>query len=197
MIDIDKKIEKIEKNCIETAKKELNALKTQNDDISEKKILEMLDLYKEELSKKYEAEINKLQREFNRNIFEYEMNEKKKINDYRQSLINLIQNKIIESFENYVQTSEYGESLRNNISIMRAKLFNNECTLYLTENDYTRFSEEFKKQKEIFPDLININIEKIGNEYIGGCIMTDHINKISIDNTIKSRIEEEIDKIQI
>lgn len=76
MIDIDKKIDKIEKNCLEMARKELSNIKTENDEISEEKILEKVNIYKEELAQKYENELNKLEREFNRNIFDYEMNQK-------------------------------------------------------------------------------------------------------------------------
>lgn len=201
MIDIDKKIEKIEKNCIDTAKKELNALKLENDDISEQKILEKVNSYKEELAQKYETEVNKIQREFNKNTFEYEMNEKKKISDYRQSLINEIQNKIVAEFQNFVRTPEYAQYLRHEIAFMQMMIGYNKCTIFITENDYDRFYDEYVRTKESLnrndPEFINVTLDKISNEYIGGCIILDEINKVSIDNTLKNNIAEEIKKINI
>ena len=87
MIDIDKKIDKIEKNCLEMARKELSNIKTENDEISEEKILEKVNIYKEELAQKYENELNKLEREFNRNIFDYEMNQKMQVSNLKKTII--------------------------------------------------------------------------------------------------------------
>ena len=91
MIDISKKIEKIEKNCIDTAKKELVALKSENEKIYEEKISEKVSDYKLELAKKYEEEINKLKREFNRNSFDYEINSKKKVSKSREDILEKIE----------------------------------------------------------------------------------------------------------
>ena len=81
MIDINKKLEKIEKNCLDISKKELNLIKQENDTFIEQKLSEMVNSYKNELDKKYENELDKLKREYNRNLFDYEMNEKKQINN--------------------------------------------------------------------------------------------------------------------
>lgn len=190
MIDIDKKIEKIEKNCLETARKELSFLKTENDKISEGMILEKVNNYKDELSKKYEVELNKLQREFNKNTFEYEMQEKKRVNDYRQSLIDNLEVKIISEFQNFANSSEYKYYLLRNIEKLIAKFHGNKCTVFITENDYAKFGQEILM-------AFNVNVSKIDNENIGGCIVIDSNSKISIDNTLRTNILEKVKQINI
>lgn len=204
MIDVSKKIEKIEKNCIDTAKKELALLKSENDKISEEKISEKVSNYKEELAKKYQEEINKLKREFNRNIFDYEINGKKKVSKEREDILEKIENKIVEEFKNFVNTPEYEEFLKDRITKSKSlEMFfeDGEYTIFITENDYNKYYEKFLNQeKSFFQDdtrQINITIEKISNSYIGGCIILDKKNKISIDNTIRTDISQKMKEINI
>lgn len=204
MIDVSKKIEKIEKNCIDTAKKELALLKSENDKISEEKISEKVSNYKEELAKKYQEEINKLKREFNRNIFDYEINGKKKVSKEREDILEKIENKIVEEFKNFVNTPEYEEFLKDRITKSKSlEMFfeDGEYTIFITENDYNKYYEKFiNQEKSFFQDdtrQINITIEKISNSYIGGCIILDKKNKISIDNTIRTDISQKMKEINI
>lgn len=204
MIDVSKKIEKIEKNCIDTAKKELALLKSENDKISEEKISEKVSNYKEELAKKYQEEINKLKREFNRNIFDYEINGKKKVSKEREDILKKIENKIVEEFKNFVNTPEYEEFLKDRITKSKSlEMFfeDGEYTIFITENDYNKYYEKFiNQEKSFFQDdtrQINITIEKISNSYIGGCIILDKKNKISIDNTIRTDISQKMKEINI
>lgn len=197
MVDINKKIEKIEKNCIETAKKELSSLKNENDTFSEQKISEKVNNYKFELAKKYDDEINKLKREFNRNTFDYELNQKKKVSDFRKSLIQKIENKIISEFKDFVNSPEYDSYLRGNIDTVQMMINYNECTIFITERDYNRYYQKFEEYKNGMPNSFNISLDKIDNNYIGGCIILDKKNKISIDNTIKTNISQRIKKINL
>lgn len=201
MIDINKKIEKIEKNCIDTAKKELSSLKSENDTFSEEKILEKVNNYKTELAQKYNDEINKLKREFNRNTFDYEMNQKKKVSEFRQSLKNKIENKIILEFKNFVNTPEYDEYLRSNVAIVQMMIENDECTLFITENDYNRYYQKYLEHKNLveqgYLPSFKVNLDKISNDYIGGCIIVDEKNKVSIDNTIKTNISQKMKEINL
>ncbi len=190
MIDVNKKIEKIEKNCIETAKKELALLKNENDTFSEEKILEKVDNYKIELSKKYELELNKIKREYNRNIYDYEMNAKRRVNNVKEIYICDIENKIKKELENFVDSDEYELFLFRNIENMLKKVSNSKCIISITEKDYNKFHNKIATR-------FNANIEKIDNGNIGGCILTNLEDKISIDNTLKNNIEEKIKKISI
>lgn len=201
MIDVNKKIEKIEKNCLETARKELNLLKDENDKISEEKILEKVDNYKSELAKKYNDEINKLKREFNKNSFDYEMEQKKKVSEFRNTLIEEMENKIIQEFKNFVNTPEYESYLGGNVATVQMMIGDNECTIFITENDYNRYYQKYLEHKNLaeqgYLHSINVNLDKISNDYIGGCIIVDEKNKVSIDNTIRTNISQRMREINI
>ena len=204
MIDISKKIEKIEKNCIDTAKKELVALKSENEKIYEEKISEKVSDYKLELAKKYEEEINKLKREFNRNSFDYEINSKKKVSKSREDILEKIETKIIEEFKNFVNTLEYDKFLESRIVETKdLEMFfeDGEYTIFITENDYNRYYEKILNNETLFNQEMNpqshVTIEKIRNNYIGGCIILDKKNNVSIDNTIRTDISQRMKEINI
>lgn len=203
MIDVSKKIEKIEKNCIDTAKKELALLKDENDKISEEKILEKVNNYKTELAEKYQEEINKLNREFNRNIFDYEIEGKKKVSQKREECIEKIENRIVEEFKNFVNTPEYENFLETRIAetkTLEIYFEETDYTIFITENDYNKYYEKILNNELLGQDMnskSNITIEKISNSYIGGCIILDRKNNISIDNTIRTDISQKIKEINI
>lgn len=203
MIDVSKKIEKIEKNCIDTAKKELALLKDENDKMSEEKILEKVNNYKTELAEKYQEEINKLKREFNRNIFDYEIEGKKKVSQKREECIEKIENRIVEEFKNFVNTPEYENFLETRIAetkTLEIYFEETDYTIFITENDYNKYYEKILNNELLGQDMnskSNITIEKISNSYIGGCIILDRKNNISIDNTIRTDISQKIKEINI
>lgn len=203
MIDVSKKIEKIEKNCIDIAKKELALLKDENDKISEEKILEKVNNYKTELAEKYQEEINKLNREFNRNIFDYEIEGKKKVSQKREECIEKIENRIVEEFKNFVNTPEYENFLETRIAetkTLEIYFEETDYTIFITENDYNKYYEKILNNELLGQDMnskSNITIEKISNSYIGGCIILDRKNNISIDNTIRTDISQKIKEINI
>lgn len=203
MIDVSKKIEKIEKNCIDTAKKELALLKDENDKISEEKILEKVNNYKTELAEKYQEEINKLNWEFNRNIFDYEIEGKKKVSQKREECIEKIENRIVEEFKNFVNTPEYENFLETRIAetkTLEIYFEETDYTIFITENDYNKYYEKILNNELLGQDMnskSNITIEKISNSYIGGCIILDRKNNISIDNTIRTDISQKIKEINI
>ncbi len=181
--NIDKKMEKMEKSSYAIAEKELEELKEENDSYANKKISVMIDDYKDELTKKYYDELNKINREYNKSIFDYEMNQKVKINMFKEKLLNNIYLKIDSEIKSFVNSPEYKDYLFKNVSFTLNKFSNKEkCVIYLTENDYYNFGKEIEEK-------FNSKIEKINNENIGGCIIVNEIEKISIDNTIKTNIE--------
>ena len=90
MADLDIRINKMEKSCLEAARKELKSLKEENDDYLNNKKLEMINDYKDMLAQKYKEDMEKLNRNFNKNVFNYEVEEKKKLNEYKKKLVNNI-----------------------------------------------------------------------------------------------------------
>lgn len=191
MIDINKKLDKIEKNCCEIAKKENVFLKEENDNIISEKVLEKVNLYKEELAKKYINEMNKLERDNNRNLFDYEMNERIKINDFKQILKDSIHSKIENEILIFVNSFEYKDYLLKTINKTLEKVeANKNIKIYVTEHDFNRFKDEIQT-------VFSLEVDKISNENIGGCVILDLTNKVSINNTLKTNIEEKIEKISL
>ena len=191
MIDINKKLDKIEKNCYELAKREYKFLKEDNDNIISEKVLEKVNSYKEELTKKYTNEISKIEREYNRNLFDYEMAERVKVNEFKQNLKENINSMVESQIYNFIETYEYKNFLFRNIEKMLSKMDMNECIeVYITEKDFYKFKDEIEK-------TFNVKLEKIENENIGGCVVIDSQNHISINNTLKTNIEEKIEKINL
>lgn len=191
MIDINKKLDKIEKNCYELAKREYKFLKEDNDNIISEKVLEKVNSYKEELTKKYTNEISKIEREYNRNLFDYEMAERVKVNEFKQNLKENINSMVESQIYNFIETYEYKNFLFRNIEKTLSKMDMNECIeVYITEKDFYKFKDEIEK-------TFNVKLEKIENENIGGCVVIDSLNHISINNTLKTNIEEKIEKINL
>ncbi len=191
MIDINKKLDKIEKNCYETARKEFRFLKEENDNMISEKVLDKVNTYKEELTKKYTNEISKIEREYNRNLFDYEMDERVKINKFKQNLKQDINSKVEFEICKFVDTFEYKNFLLKTIDKTLSKINkSDDIKVYITEKDFQKFKEEIEKR-------FNVKLEKIENENIGGCIVIDGINHISINNTLKTNIEEKIEKINL
>ena len=187
--NVDKKIEKIEKNCYELAKKEEKQLKEQLDFEADKEVSLKLEDYKKELAVKYDNEVNKIIRQYNRDSFDFEMEEKIKINEFKDTLLQNIYSKVIFELQKFSDSEEYKSYLFKNIKDLLDDLKNN-CKIYLTEKDYNKFGQEIEKE-------FNSNIEKISNDNIGGCIVVNEIQKISIDNTLKTNIQEKIKKISL
>ena len=191
MIDINKKLDKIEKNCYELAKREYKFLKEDNDNIIYEKVLKKVNSYKEELTKKYANEISKIEREYNRNLFDYEMAERVKVNEFKQNLKENINSMVESQIYNFIETYEYKNFLFRNIEKTLSKMDMNECIeVYITEKDFYKFKDEIEK-------TFNVKLEKIENENIGGCVVIDSQNHISINNTLKTNIEEKIEKINL
>lgn len=189
MIEIDKKIEKIKKSCIETAKKESLILKQENDSFSNDKVNKMIEDYKEELANKYSSDLNKIRREYNKNLFDYEMQERMRINKFKKELEDNIRTEIVKEFSKFVDSNEYEEYLIRNINATLRNLKNHDnCLIYITEKDYEKYNEIVKSK-------FNLKIEKMENKNIGGTIIVNNEAKISIDNTIKNAIEEKLKTI--
>ena len=189
MADIDIRLNKIEKNCYEIAKKDLKLLKEENDSVISEKKQELVNMYKDELSKKYEVTLDKMNKDYNKSLFDYETSQRKKVNEYKSELINSIYFDVKKEITNFLKSNKYKEYLLSNIesTINNVKSIN-DCILYITEADYFEYSSLIK-------NMFNVKLEKIDNEFLGGCIIVDTKNKLSIDNTFKTNLDEYIKRI--
>lgn len=192
VVDIDKKIEKIEKSCIEIAKKELKELEDENNDKVDSEVESKINDYKDELALRYEEEIKKLNREFNKKSYDYEMKSRVKINEFKETLKRDITTRVTNGIWLFVDSQQYEGYLNCSIeNVINKMSFDvSSSKLYITDKDYERFSENIKNK-------FKIEIEKVGNEYIGGCIIVDNKKNISVDNTIKTLIDEKIKGLNI
>lgn len=185
MIKIDKKIEKIRKSCLETAKKEMLILKEENASIVNEKISKMIEEYQDVLSVKYTNELNKMEREYNRNLFDYEMEGNVSLNKFKAKLFETVKTEVMKNLKDFVNSKEYKKYLIKNVEETLKN--STKGTIYVTENDFKKYKDELEK-------LFNTKIDTIDNTNIGGCMVVN--NKISIDNTIKNNIEEKLSEIK-
>lgn len=185
MIKIEKKIEKIRKSCLETAKRELAVLKEENASIANERISKMIEDYQDVLSIKYTNELNKIEREYNRNLFDYEMEGNVRLNKVKAKLFENIKAEVVKKLKEFVEFKEYKKYLIKNIEETLKN--STKGTIYVTEKDFKRYKDELEK-------LFNTKIDTIDDTNIGGCMVVN--NKISIDNTIKNNIEEKLSEIK-
>ena len=185
------KLEKIEKNCINSADEDYKKLKNENDTSIEKIVNEEVEKYKKFLDEKYKREEAKLEKEYNKNIYNYSMNSKRKERQFEDTLILNLHKEIIERFYKYTADNEYEKYLFSSIEKVLSKIQKKEeSIIYITENDIEKFEERIKEKYDI-------EIRKIDNDYIGGVILLNNADKVSIDNTLKTNIEEKIKKIHL
>lgn len=189
MID-DKKMEKIKKSCMETARKELIILKQENDSFSNEQINQMIDFYKEELANRYSNELNKIEREYNKDLFDFEMEERMRVNKFKKSLKDNIKSEVINELKKFVSSKEYEYYLIENInSVLKKIKYSNNCLICITEKDYEKYNDILKSK-------FNLKVEKMDDDNIGGVIIIDENSKISIDNTIKNSVEEKMNAVK-
>jgi vacuolar-type H+-ATPase subunit E/Vma4 len=191
--DIDNiKLEKIEKNCYEIARKQLKEMQENNDKVIAEGVEAKLDEYKNSLAVKFEDESKRLKRDFNREVYEFEMSTKARINSFKKQMKDNMFNRVEASITAFVDSDEYKGYLLSNIraSFEKHSLDSNKVTIFITEKDFGKFGEEIK-------ETFKSNVETIPNENIGGSIVIDRNKKISVDNTIRTNIIDKIDGIKI
>lgn len=190
MIDIDKKIKEMEENCFELAKKDAKKIEYKVDKLSTEKLEQKVEDYKKELEIKYEKELKKINQEYNRKCFDLEKDEKQKINSFRNSLKNNIEISLEEEFKNFSNSNEYEEFLFKKIDkcLSSIKESKDKTSVGILEKDIYKYGEKIKNK-------YNFEIFKIDDFYIGGCILENKLEKILLDNTIKTSITEKMTNV--
>ncbi len=184
-MNIEKKLKSIEESCIETAHREAQELEAIIRDTSNIKLNEKLETYKKDLAKKYEKEVNRLEKEYNMDVYDYEQSQKIRINQFQESLMHNIKTKVETAMIQFTNSETYKSYLISHIKNTMKKAYaeNEKCKVLIVEKDYYQYKNEIL---QIFP----IMLERINNDYIGGCMVINEKNKISIDNTIKTNIDQ-------
>ena len=182
--ELIKKIEKLENNCITTAKNENEELKKENTEIETKLLEEKISNYKYEIQKKQNEEFGKLLRDYNKNIFIYNMESKKKITQFKDTLILNIHKNLIERFFEYTESDDYINYLKNNVRQVLERVKKTEdCKIFITKRDIQKYRDELMRE-------FGVEVDEISDENIGGCMLVNIKEKISIDNTLKNNIFE-------
>ncbi len=182
--ELIKKIEKLENNCITTAKNENEELKKENTEIETKLLEEKISNYKYEIQKKQNEEFGKLLRDYNKNIFIYNMESKKKITQFKDTLILNIHKNLIERFFEYTGSDDYINYLKNNVRQVLERVKKTEdCKIFITKRDIQKYRDELMRE-------FGVEVDEISDENIGGCMLVNIKEKISIDNTLKNNIFE-------
>ena len=192
MVDIEKKLKLLEDSSIESAKNDFQLLQDKINNNIQEKTSENINNYRDVLADKYENEVNKIIRNFNKEVFEYEKASKMKIINFKENLINNLKSKIRRNLEDFVKSPEYKDYLIKNIKTTLEKAYfqSSFCKVYIVERDFYLFKDDILS-------YFNIQLDKITNSNIGGCLVINEQAKISIDNTIKNNIEEFLDKLEI
>ena len=118
------------------------------------------------------------------------MNQKMQVSNLKKTIIQEIEEKIKLEFEQFTNTSEYKYYLLRNIERVLSKIKSKKCTIFITEKDYDKYYKDISM-------AFNNFVDKIDNDNIGGCVIIDAQNKVSIDNTLKNNIAEKVKQISL
>lgn len=148
--------------------------------------------YTEKLSKKKEELIHKKVKNAeikrNENVSTATENAKSRILNKKKELLVDLMGQIFKRVEEFVESSQYEDYLLNEIGAMNDEVENQNIVIYLKNNDINRFSGKIsgllnKKGKKT-------TLERIKDDIIGGFMLSDEGKTYLIDNTFKTKIEE-------
>ena len=185
-MDLDKKIKSIEENCMYLAEIDADNLRKETEKEKEEKINKFMTEYKEEADLRLIKEKAKVQKDYNHDLFILQKEGQIRFQRYKEKLIKEIENKVLDNINNYKNTEEYKIDL---INLEKVGKDYSKTRIILTEDDYNRFFGDFS-------NIFNgIELGKISNEYIGGCIIFDGIKDLILDNTIKTNLDEKLKNV--
>ncbi len=179
-MNIDEKLKKFEKLCLEMSEMDKQNLTKKLDDKAKNKIDKSIENYKQKLENKLKKEEIKLEKEFNKKSMDLTIAYKKKVlaeyNNEKNEIFEICKQKLIE----YTNTEEYNKSLENMFIKAMDMLDNKErITIYV-----------LKKDKEKFDFMPYGEIEFLDDSYIGGVKLQN--KNMLVDNTILTNLKEKI-----
>lgn len=190
---VEEKIRKFREDCLEFANKDSKSIEDKINEDLNTKVNEEITEYKNNSLRKYEKKIYKIEKDYNIELFNL-MNEYKiYLSNKEKELRKNLKSELILKIKEFTDSNEYKEYLFKNIKQTIKKLEEEKQTLgkiYIIEKDFIRYGKEINEE-------FGVNIEEIENKYIGGSIGINTLENIYIDNTFKTSIEDEIDKINI
>lgn len=188
--NLEQRLERIEKIALENARKDLKQIKDENDYNTSLKLEEISENYREYLADKYENELKKIDRDYNKEVYDFEIDERIRLKNFKENILKGIKSNIINQITLFVNSNEYKDYLFKNVNLAFNKINADNTILYLTQKDIERYASQIQ-------EIIEIKIEKMDDKYIGGSMLLNKDKKISIDNTLLTSIEEEIKKVNL
>ena len=191
MSSIQEKIDKFQLNCYDIAKNEANKLTVEIEEKIDKNIKDEIRLYKKDSELKYERRANQIEQNYNCDVYDAENKAKHIIIEKKDNIKKDLQNEVIKRIKEFIKSYDYQYYLINNIdeAIQNLKIEEGDVvTIGITPEDYNVYQGEIKNK-------FGYSINTILSKNLGGSICINESKKISINNTLKTLIEENfIDK---
>lgn len=188
MSSVQDKIDKFRLNCYEMATHEENELSFAIDEKINKNIEDEIDLYQKEANAKYEKKSKKLEQNYNCQIFDEENMARHAVIDAENEIKNDLKRTVTGKIKEFVNSEAYKNFLIKNISNALNKLRIEDgdvVKINITNEDFNKYKDEIKNQ-------FNFEIGEISDKNIGGAICINESKNISINNTLKILIEENV-----
>lgn len=188
MSSIQDKIDTFRLNCYEMATNDANELSETIEEKINKNIKEEVELYKEKSNRKNEKKYRKLEQNYNCRIFDEENMARHAIMDVEDMIKKDLKDTVTEQIKEFVNSEIYKSFLFKNISSAINKLNiedGNIIKINITDNDFNKYKDEIR-------DKFNFKVDVISNTNIGGSICVNESKNISINNTLKILIEENL-----
>ena len=179
-MNIDEKLKKFEKLCLEMSEMDKQNLTKKLDDKAKNKIDKSIENYKQKLENKLKKEEIKLEKEFNKKSMDlsilYKRNVLDEYNSEKNELFEICKQKLME----FTDTEEYKKSLAN----MFFKAYEmvdekDNMIIYVLDKDKDKF--DFSSYGEI---------KILDTSYIGGVKLQN--KNMLVDNTILTNLKEKI-----
>ena len=188
MSSIQDKIDTFRLNCFEMATNEANQLSASIEERINKNIKDEIELYTKESNERYEKKSKKLEQNYNCQIFDERNTARHAIIDAENEIKNDLKNTVTDKIKAFVNSEDYEKYLINNITsaLNKLKIENGDIVkINITECDFNNYKTKIN-------DNFSYVVDKISNKNIGGSICVNESKNISIDNTLKTLIEENL-----
>lgn len=187
-MNIQEKVNLFQKSCQTLLERDVTELNKAIDLEIEKQIKDELQEYQEKEEMAYRKKLEKLEKDYNKQIYSLEMENKKDVLEQKKQIQKDLKKEIIQTLKNFTQTPEYKEFLFCKIEETTEKLESTEYSvLGLVALDQERYGTEIESK-------YHLEIQKIDDRYVGGCILEDKMEGLYMDNTLLNSIDESLEK---
>lgn len=188
MSSIQEKIDTFRLNCYEMAVNDANELSASIEEKINKNIKDEIEVYEQEASKKCEKKSRRLEQNYNSQIFDEQNMARHAVIDAENAIKEDLRTTVTHKIKEFVNSEAYKNFLINNINKSLTKLKINGGDIIkigITTDDFSKYKAEIEEK-------FNAQAEEISNKNIGGSICVNESKNISVNNTLKTLIEENL-----